>query len=405
MLALVSKRIGTRTGVQVSACTPFFIKTLSIQVGIFMKFIHFRYHTRYLMLVMLIVAFGLSACGGGSTFPAKRDVGNDSNNEQDSGVIVDSDTGTTGDSGNTDEENDENNPCRQTTADDAAKFAKDYAAALCTKMLSCNRNSSVTMLALFGGWVDQDSCVTGILAQHMSADQARAAVDNNTMKLDSCAATSCLAQIGDLDCSDADSPAIENYVQGISSCYDALVGRVKTGKPCTINGQCGDQEFCQPDDKTDVCGGTCGDVGLTLSGQCGDIVCRGDQFCTPENNVCVSKYANGKACEADYECAYDSECADNVCTTITAGLESGAACDSMNALCKIGLMCLSEICTVPGAQGDACQYAGCGPGLFCTEAGKCVTRGAAGDSCEDDSQCKSLSCVEGACTNPNALCN
>lgn len=372
-----------------------------------MDFFRFRFSTRLLMIVMLIAAFGLTACGGGSTFPAKRDAGSDSNNDSDVGIDSDSDSNTDSDTGNTDggnNDDDDNNPCRQTTADDAAKFATDYAAALCTKMLSCGRNSNVTMLALFGGWVDQDSCVEGILAKNMSPDQARAAVDNKTMRLDSCAAVSCLEQIQELDCSDADSPYIENYVQQISSCYDALVGKVATGAPCTINGQCGENEFCQPDDEADLCGGTCADVGLTLSGQCGDIVCRGDQFCTPENNVCVSKYANGKACEFDYECAYDSECVGNICVAITAGLGEGADCDSMNALCRIGLMCLSEKCTVPGALGDACEFAGCGAGLFCSDSGKCEERGGAGESCSDDSQCQSLHCVKGACTNPDTLC-
>ncbi len=369
-----------------------------------MKLVQFRYCTRLLMIVMVIVAFGLSACGGGTTFPAKRDAGTDSNNESDTGV--NSDTGSGSDTEGADSggnNNDDNNPCRQTTADDAAAFSTDYAVALCSKFLSCDRNSELRMMALFDAWVDQDSCVEAILAKNMSPEQARAAVNNKTMRLDSCAATSCLNQIAALDCSDADGPYTQTYSNSIPDCYEALVGKIATGKACTIDGQCGENEFCQSDDEADVCGGTCEDVGL-LIGQCGDIVCRGDQYCTPENDVCVSRKANDAACEADYECAYDAQCVASVCKKITSGLDVGAVCDSMNALCKVGLMCINEKCVVPGAVGDACEYVGCGPGLYCTDNNECAERGDVGAACSDGWHCKSMECVQGACTDSDALC-
>lgn len=371
---------------------------------------------RLSLLTLFLVALSLSACGNNnSTFQSKRDTGSNVEDE-DTGVIGDdtgnnSDTGNngsgdndTGNNGETDTGENPDDPCLETTAEQAADFATNYARALCQKMWSCDSNATIAMFASLGGWTDEESCVNSVLAANMTAAQARAAVNNGSMKLNSCAATACLEEIEELNCYDAETPMRENYVPFIDSCYQALAGNLSTGQPCTINGQCGTGEFCQPDDEQDVCGGSCADVGLYGSGQCGDIICRGDQYCVPDNDVCVSRHADGESCEEDYHCKYNSECVDGQCAPIVSGLGEGSTCDLSTALCEFGLICVGGTCQKPASTGETCAFFGCSPDLYCNSEGKCVAKGGADASCTDGSQCLSTHCVAGKCTDLDALC-
>jgi hypothetical protein len=362
-------------------------------------------------------ALALSACGDNSQIIASRDSGSEQDDEndeenEDAGSTPDADEQP--DAGFDDASNPDTgptDPCLQTTPAEAAEFATQYAAALCERVFSCEQNPRLAQFVTLGGWTSVEKCTDAVLAGTISAGQAEQAAAEGTLTLDSCAATICLEGVAKLDCTGLHRVFTENYTGQITSCYDAWVGDISRDQACSVDAQCEGDQICFRDPNAPTCQGTCVDAGVSGSGSCGDITCRADQYCTVENNICMTRPAIGDACNESEDaapaeripCRTNATCEGGICVAIEADLPADSTCDLQKALCSFDLVCLGT-CTAAGAEGDSCNFAGCEAGLYCSDQGVCEARGAAGASCTSDDQCLSLRCAGGSCTDVNALC-
>ncbi|MFW5966020.1 MAG: hypothetical protein ACOCV2_00825 [Persicimonas sp.] len=360
------------------------------------------FRTRIRQVVLLLACVGLVACGEQRiTTPGGPD-GGDDNNSPDAGS-----PDTRGDGGSdTDSETDGGDPfddeCLQTDADDARDFVDDYSTSLCERMLECEENSKVAEFVSIGGWDSVETCAHDVQSETLTGEQAAQAVEDDAVRLDSCNAPDCLDGIDDLDCLAVDRLLTEARFAELTSCPDAWYGVRDTGEACSVDAQCAGEAVCERDDE--ACLGECAEVDSAGSGQCGDIVCRADQYCSTDNNVCQTRRDPGSSCEADHECVRDARCETNECVEIDTGLGSGTACNLDDRLCSFDLVCRQGECGSMPEDGESCPEYGCAGDAYCDDGGTCASRKGAGESCSSDAECSSLRCVDDSCADRDALC-
>jgi hypothetical protein len=300
---------------------------------------------------------------------------------------------------------DTDDTCLQTTPQQASEFADDFSTALCEKLLSCENNSSIAEFVTFGGWSSVDACAREVQAGLISPGQAQKAAEQGSLTLNSCEASDCLQQIPNLDCLGVHRALLEARYDEMASCYGAWQGARAAGSPCTVDAQCQGDRVCTPGFGSTSCTGSCNDPGQSGSGQCGDIVCRHDQYCSFDNDVCMSRGAIGDDCEQNFECTLDAYCDDTgKCVAIDTGRGLGETCNDFDELCSFDFACIDGECSDFVGEGDSCSFVGCDAGLFCNQNSQCEALRGDFASCENDGQCLSFRCADGECTPVDDLC-
>ena len=179
---------------------------------------------------------------------------------------------------------------------------------------------------------------------------------------------------------------------------------ISEGGDCTLAAQCAGQSVCAREDSSTTCTGTCQDGGQATA-QCGDIVCRYDQYCQTDNDLCVSKKDAGEDCSEDFECQLDARCEGGSCQQASSGLDVGAQCNFSTDLCRAGLACIDGNCEQQPAEGEQCPLYGCKGDFYCSQDSEtCEPVKSAGESCTVPQECKSLNCAGGQCAPFDGLC-
>ncbi|AWV90438.1 hypothetical protein [Bradymonas sediminis] len=365
---------------------------------------------RLILSLLFIAAVALAACGDNSQIVGTSN-NQPTNNKKDTGGGGDKDTGTP-DAGDPDTTGEEDagdpdtttDPCLQTTPAEAAAFAENYAQALCERVFECQDNPKLALYVSFLDWTSVDNCKESILAGSISVEQARAAATNGTLRLNSCDAATCLPSIASASCDGLDRIFDENYVDEVATCYSAWSGSLAENASCTMDAQCEGHQICERQDEAATCTGTCVDAGLASAGQCGDKTCRADQYCSGSNDICMSRPDIGEPCDNTKVCRANATCQSGTCAAVTSGLQAGQACNFSDKLCSFDLICLAGTCAEAAGVGESCNFVGCQSGLYCSAQGECAELGGPGAACTEDGMCRTNRCVNGSCTDVDALC-
>jgi hypothetical protein len=365
-----------------------------------------------LIAALMVCALALaSGCGGDSNLTSSLgsdadqvddDANNNSNNN--GGGDAGFDVGTDTDPGGEDADTGTPDPCLQTTAQEAAAFADDYATGLCERLLTCGQNPKVAEFVSFGGWSTVAQCAQSVRAGTISGGQASQAASAGSLTLNSCKASECRQLLPNLDCLEIHRALTEARYTEIAACQDAWAGDLPDGASCTVDAQCEGAQVCARQDGSASCTGRCTDAGQTGSGQCGDITCAADQYCQTDNNICMTRQAPGAACQEDYECRLDAYCDGTTCVAVSTGRTDGQSCNGQDTVCGLDFACLNNQCTAFLGAGESCQFFGCEGDLFCNQDGQCEARRSGDASCDSDQQCESLRCAGGSCAALDGLC-
>lgn len=206
------------------------------------------------------------------------------------------------------------------------------------------------------------------------------------------------------DCTMTGCPSGQECVDG--ACQ-AVVGDGTVCAPCTDSSQCGGpSDYCLGyPDGSGYCGRACGS-----DADCGGDRCVG----TSAGNQCIRVQGSSPSCAGgspggctrDSDCAADQICSAGTCMARpTGGAGLGEACTNDDA-CNSGL-CLAGTCT------QSCDWlnpsGSCPGGFYCDadastscDVGYCVRGGAGagalGASCSADTDCATLVCDGGVCS-------
>lgn len=370
--------------------------------------------TRLLLSALFVAATVFSACGGdNSKIVSNQDTGSTNNNNPDTGDN-DPDTGapdtddTDTDAGvpdTSDPDTGPDDPCLETTPAEAATFADNYAQTVCERVFECNQNPQLALYVSFRDWTSIENCKADVLAGGISTGQAQAAAENGTLTLNSCDAETCLPSLATASCGGLFRILDENYVDEFAECYSAWTGSVAENASCTVDAQCEGRQVCSRDDAPNSCTGVCVDAGLSGSGQCGDNTCRADQYCSGENDICMTRPDTGESCDETTPCRANAICEGGTCAEIDFALTEGEACNVNNNLCDFDLVCRGNVCSEAVGVGETCNsIIDCQGGLYCSEDKECVAFTTAGEACTESAECRSNRCVDGSCTDSESLC-
>jgi hypothetical protein len=318
-----------------------------------------------------------------------------------------------------------------------AEYDAQFVPALCDAVEACAGSTvSQIFLAASGG------CEGGFGAgwENAVVPAMDMAIARGTVTYDAAAARACL------DALRADPCSFTNNGAAALACQGVWRGTQPAGGPCSLNEECGVEQFCS---LTTACPGTCqarrtsgqdcGEerhcaAGLTCSdgmcvappregagctelGECGlGFLCSGGQ-CRPVDEVLVGaegtscNLQTGPLCRDGLSCVVDMIMPGGATFVCRAGVAAGAACRlGIPSQCPAGQACggvdamrldFDGTCEpVPSAEGAACDgLSGCAEGLRCTEMA-CVRVRDNGESCEMSSQCASTQCLSGTCAAP-----
>lgn len=205
------------------------------------------------------------------------------------------------------------------------------------------------------------------------------------------------------DCTTTGCPSGQECVSG--ECRPAM-GDGSVCSPCTSHADCGGaNDYClgYPDGRG-YCGRAC-----RSDADCGGDRCvstSGGPQCVRFSGTMPTCTASSPGCTRDTDCDADEICSGGTCVPRPAtGRELGEACAG-DSDCRSGL-CLAGACS---QSCDWLEPASCPSGFYCNEDpsscgnGFCV-RGAAGPGglgapCSADTDCASLYCDGGVCTQP-----
>lgn len=383
-----------------------------------MKTPSFCLRTRLLLTLLFVAATALAACGDNSKLVSdqnntpsnnkknndnnKRDAGNDPDVEE-SDAISDSDA-----DGLPDAEDEADvalpDPCLETTPEDAAAFADEYAQTLCERVMACGDNPRLALYVTVRDWTSVENCKADVLAGGISAGRARQAAQDGTLTLNSCEVESCLPLLASAQCNGLDRLIDENYVEDFASCYAAWEGEIAEDGPCSVDAQCAGDQICERADATS-CTGTCVEAGLSGSGQCGDSVCGFNQYCSGANDICMERPRTGEACDDTKVCRNNATCESGLCVEIESGLGEGESCNFSTKLCSFDLICDGGTCASAGGAGADCTpLGGCQNAFYCGADNQCTELGGPSAPCSEGAQCRSNRCVDGSCTDVESLC-
>ncbi|MBX7191362.1 MAG: hypothetical protein K1X94_04865 [Sandaracinaceae bacterium] len=229
------------------------------------------------------------------------------------------------------------------------------------------------------------------------------------------------------------------------ACQDVFVGTTAAGGACSINEECGVDQFCSI---TTACPGTC--QARRTSGQdcsddrhcaaglsCRDSMCQAQPMvgagctelagcslgllcsmgqCRPVDEVLVGtegascNLQTGPLCREGLSCVVDSVAPGGATFVCRGAVAAGAACRlGLPAQCPDGQYCsetnlmrldFDGVCApLPSTEGAACDLSGCAEGLRCTS-NVCVRLRNNGEACETPSQCASGVCTSSVCVAP-----
>ncbi len=206
------------------------------------------------------------------------------------------------------------------------------------------------------------------------------------------------------DCTTTGCPSGQECVGG--TCM-TMTGDGTICSPCTSDAECGGPgDYClgYPDGRG-YCGRAC-----TSDADCSGDRCvntTGGPQCARFSGSSPSCAGSTSGCRLDSECDADEVCSGGSCVPRpTTGAELGAPCGA-DAECRSGL-CRAGACTQSCDWVDAAGS--CPSGFYCNDdssscgSGYCI-RGAAGAGgmgapCSADTECSSLFCDGGVCTQP-----
>jgi hypothetical protein len=238
---------------------------------------------------------------------------------------------------------------------------------------------------------------------------------------------------------DADCPA------GGEICDDATL-LCRPG--CRADGECGAEMFCNPSSNMCVSGCmidtdcTAGRVcvgGMCRAGCRGQADCAADQFCSGASRTCQGWLGSGR-CLKDEHCGTDKSC--NLKALTCEGIPGTRTCSGTFCHdCGSGLACAGGKCVQRGSGAACgpdvvcgqdyecspldlecaplrCQSSSCAPGLRCAYGSTCqssdwmfnmssysyCTDFSSSSTCTTSSDCNSLPCASGMCSNARWPC-
>lgn len=380
-----------------------------------MKTPQYCLRTRLLLTLIFVVATALAACGDNSKLvsDSNNTPSNNKNNKKDAGgdpdagngdTISDSDADGLPDAGD-DADVSPPDPCLQTTPDEAAAFAEEYAQTLCERVMACGDNPRLALYVTVRDWTSVENCKADVLGGSISAGQARAGAENGTLTLNSCEVESCLPLLASAQCNGLDRLLDENFVEDFAACYGAWEGEIAKDAPCSIDAQCAGHQICDRDDDPTSCTGICVDAGLAGDGQCGESVCGFNQYCTGDNDICMERPHTGESCDAIKVCRNNATCQAGTCVEIESGLNEGDTCNFSTKLCNFDLICDAGTCASAGGEGADCTpLGGCQNAFYCGADSKCTALGGPDAPCNEGGECRSNRCIDGSCTDVESLC-
>lgn len=228
------------------------------------------------------------------------------------------------------------------------------AAALCGKFDECCDWADLGV----AGITDRASCetlLTGLFDDNQSDYQV--ALDRGTVRYDAAAAGTCYRQIQQRDCGTPLLLATE-------ACASVWTPLAADGEACTFDLECV-SELCAFSDEADT-EGTCARP-------------RDGEPCA----LSCAEFDGERSCY--HTCSGELRCN----TTFEGSGEPVSTC-------------LTEVLV---EVGESCEDASCADGAWCNFEGfVCAAEREAGQSCEDDRECASDLCTDGACAAENA-CN
>jgi hypothetical protein len=221
--------------------------------------------------------------------------------------------------------------------------------------------------------------------------------------------TACIDAIAVGSCGD--------YFDGVlpDACRPSTGGSVATGAACGTTSQCASDSSCFKSGSS-FCG-TCTPEVTTPGGACTAADCGSGLTCA--GGVCTAWVPVGGACSANARCAFPNFCVNGACS---APLQAGATCTRSPDTCDVtaGLYCRAstlkcesyayagygQSCGILSTGRVLCRAGGFCQGLSATvTAGKCVAPAADGAACDDTKGPSCLPpayCAAGKCTLPDS---
>lgn len=196
----------------------------------------------------------------------------------------------------------------------------------------------------------------------------RPALAAGVVTYDGAAAASCLAKVREAECSDG-FQSTNRLMWSDDACRSIVLGKAKKDETC---GACGFGLGCLRG--VDGCG-VCKDDG---KGQLAPLPVEGEP--------CTSPIVDGAGCQLGLSCV------SGLCVVEPA---LGEACDALP--CRLGSSCVDHLCVAWGKAGMPCGPQ-CENGLACDANGICVVPQQPG-TCAQNTDCATFSCVEGVCVN------
>lgn len=321
-----------------------------------------------------------------------------------------------------------------------------YASAFCAQFVACYGEAA----NIFFREYNCEEYYAAVLRNAFSPALLSSAEDGSATfhgdQLDACAAALRAAA-----CSDVNGP-------DLPACAAVFEGHVSLGGACTSDAACAGDAFCLTGG---TCPATCAPLRALGSGCEHDNQCQSN-YCSNATSTCDVRSGLGEACDAgESECAFGllclgansamarpGECRDpatlftssagNTCnldngpwcadglsctvvqTAPVVRLEcqppstSGSACGfGVPDACPAGEYCDADIgmgdatgvCRPVPGDGDPCAAGGvqpsCRSGMACGPDDRCHTIHNNGEPCSFDSDCYTLTCVEGTCSAPS----
>lgn len=332
--------------------------------------------------------------------------------------------------------------CPSTSSGDipADQFGAEFGAAACDAVEACA--GPVVSDVFFSA---QGGCDAAFVATYRNAllPLVNQGVARGTIVYSPSAARACL------DALEANPCTLTNNGAAAVACQDVWQGTQPAGGACSLNEECGVDQFCA---FNMACPGAC--QARRTSGQ----TCVEERHCaaglTCTDGMCVAPPMAGVACEGLGGCSLGLICSGGQCRQSSEVLiaNEGQACHlQMGPLCREGLSCVVDmvgaggatyVCRAPAAAGAECRLGlpaqcpvgqacsetnlmrldfdgicapapstegaacdtitGCATGFRCTDAA-CVRVRENGDTCTGGGQCASGVCTGGVCVAPT-LC-
>jgi hypothetical protein len=330
-------------------------------------------------------------------------------------------------------------PSTNSSSITADEFDAEFPLAACAAIEAC---AGETIARVFIGGAGGCDAAFGAAYRNAASPAYDQAIARGTVTFDGAQARACLEAL------EANPCTLSNNGAAALACQAVFEGTLPAGGACSLNEECGAEQFCQfttacpgtcqarrtsgqscTDERHCVGGLTCTDgscvappgvgAGCTDLGGCTlGSLCTGGQ-CRPHQEVLVGteggacNLMTGPLCMDGLSCVVDSVGAGGATFVCRAAVAAGAECRlGIPAQCPVGQACTETdamrldfdgVCApVPSTEGAACDLSGCAEGLRCVDEA-CVRIRENGEACTEASQCASGQCNGSVCVAPT-LC-